>query len=115
MNLKLSALQKTLPQGVFLASFSVDPANDTPTVLAEYAKKFKAEAGKWLFFTGKMDEVNRLLVDLHLGKIDEPGAHSLRFILLDPKLNIRGYYDSTDDGSVAQLVRDAALLAKENK
>jgi protein SCO1/2 len=39
---------------VHLVSISIDPQNDTPAVLREYAKKF--EAGKsWEFYTGTVD------------------------------------------------------------
>jgi protein SCO1/2 len=36
-----------------LISVSIDPENDTPVILREYAKKFKAGAG-WDFYTGSI-------------------------------------------------------------
>src|SRR6266576_4990892 len=33
--------------GVKLISFTVDPAHDTPPVLAEYARHFKADPSRW--------------------------------------------------------------------
>ena len=33
-------------------SFTVDPARDTPPVLAAYAQHFEATPGKWFFLTG---------------------------------------------------------------
>ena len=37
---------KDLP-GVELVSFTVDPDNDTPSALAEYAKRFAADTSRW--------------------------------------------------------------------
>jgi protein SCO1/2 len=41
-------------QKVHLVSISIDPENDTPANLNEYAKKFKA-GDQWDFYTGKLD------------------------------------------------------------
>ena len=38
-----------------LVSFSVDPENDTPPVLAAYAAKAGAEPGRWTFVTGPVE------------------------------------------------------------
>jgi protein SCO1 len=38
-------------------SISIDPENDSPVVLAEYAKKFKA-GSNWQFLTGKLSELH---------------------------------------------------------
>ena len=39
--------------------------------------------------------------------------HSTRFVLIDKKERIRGYYGITDDDSMAKISRDAARLEKE--
>ena len=44
---------------VRLVSFTVDPAHDTPPVLAEYATHFKAEPGRWFFLTGEAAKLER--------------------------------------------------------
>ena len=113
VSLKMSGLQKLLPEKIRFLSFSVDPAHDTPAVLAEYAKNYGIQNGRWLFLAGDKNETNRLLADLHLGKVDEPNAHSLRLILLDAQLRVRGYYDSMDNASLQKLVTDANILLKE--
>ena len=40
-------------------SISIDPEHDTPTTLAEYAKKFKAGAN-WQFLTGELAEMQQI-------------------------------------------------------
>src|SRR6266700_4114982 len=38
---------------VKLVSFTVDPAHDTPPVLAEYSKHFVPDYNRWFFLTGE--------------------------------------------------------------
>src|SRR5258708_7665536 len=38
-------------------------------------------------------------------------THSDRFVLVDPDLQIRGYYHGTDEDALTQLQRDIATLA----
>src|SRR5271169_3584564 len=45
-----------------LVSFSVDPENDTPPVLAAYAAKAGADLARWTFVTGPADDVTRAVV-----------------------------------------------------
>src|SRR5438552_15452052 len=56
MTEKMAALQKQLPQMQFV-SVSVDPTNDTPDVLKNYAKQHHADESSWHFLTGKEDAV----------------------------------------------------------
>jgi protein SCO1 len=56
-------LGEQLGKEVILLSISVDPENDTPEAVAEYAKKYNPQKG-WLFLTGKrenMDAINKKL------------------------------------------------------
>jgi protein SCO1/2 len=43
-----------------LVSITIDPEHDSPSVLAEYAKRFDAPPG-WRFLTGRPDDVERVL------------------------------------------------------
>jgi protein SCO1/2 len=42
-----------------MVSITIDPENDTPARLAEYAKRWKAR-GQWLFLTGREPDIVRL-------------------------------------------------------
>jgi len=58
---------------LMLVSITVDPKNDTPLRLAEYARKANAKPG-WLLLTGTPDEVTRALKKI--GQASEtPEAH----------------------------------------
>jgi len=114
MSFRFAALQKVLPLGVRLVSFSVDPEYDSPTRLQEYAKRFNANPEQWVFLTGSLDVTHRLQSSLHLIKPDEkdPGLHSLRFVLMDGNNNARGYYDSEDPASLEKLTKDLKKLER---
>lgn len=102
---------------VRLVSFTVDPARDTPAVMAAYSKHFQAEPGRWFFLTGAQQKLHRLCRDeFKLGNVDGSLAHSTRFVLVDGRARIRGYYETTPpDGTknIEKLIGDVKTLAAE--
>jgi protein SCO1/2 len=117
MSSKMEKLQERLPKEVVLVSFSVDPANDTPEVLSEYAKRYNADPERWLFLTGDAAALQRLSIDgfkLALdatsGTKEEPITHSSRFALVDRQGNIRGYYGMEDADTLDRIVTDVKNL-----
>ena len=99
---------------VKLVSFTVDPAHDTPEVLAAYAKHFLAQPARWHFLTGAQPTLNHLGLDgFHLNAVDGSLDHSTRFALVDRALRIRGYYSFTDDDFLKTLLRDLNRLERE--
>jgi protein SCO1/2 len=104
-----------------LVSISVDPAHDTPAALTEYAGRFARSSDRWLFLTGPVADVRRLVTDgFHLAAADasgagDPGAltHSDRVALVDPSLTIRRYYFGTDERWVEEALADLDRLARE--
>ncbi len=96
---------------VRLVSFTIDPARDTPAALAAYARRFRAEPGRWFFLTGAQSELERLnRSDFKLGDVGGALQHSTRFVLVDGRGRIRGYY-RTDEGGLEPLVHDIRRLA----
>jgi protein SCO1/2 len=94
---------------VRFVSISVDPRNDTPAVLAEYARKVRNDA-RWTFLTGTPEDIVKLSVEgfkLAASASPQPGAepllHSSKFAVADRNGVIREYYGGTD-GDVAQHV-----------
>lgn len=107
-----------------LVSVTVDPETDTPAVLSKYASAFGAHRERWLFLTGPRDAIRALATNgLHLAVQDNQGPdrdpeagliiHSTRFVLIDRKGRIRGYYDSADDDSMRRLRAGMGVLLKE--
>ena len=99
---------------VKLVSFTVDPARDTPLVLADYAKVHGASSEHWYFLTGPETTLQRLDRDVFkLGNLDTSMQHSTRFVLIDRQSRIRGYYDTSESGSIPRVIDDIHALARE--
>ena len=99
---------------VKLVSFTVDPAHDSPAVLAKYSKHFQADPNRWYFLTGEMERLNELGVkSFKLNNVDGSLSHSTRFALVDGKRRIRGYYISSDDDFPKRLLHDIRQLQSE--
>jgi protein SCO1/2 len=97
-----------------LVSFTIDPARDTPAALAEYGKRFGADPDRWFFLTGPMSDLNSLSrKTFMLGNVDGSLEHSTRFVLIDRKGRIRGFYDSSDREKIQQLTADIGTLLKD--
>jgi len=101
-------------EGVKLASFTVAPEHDTPEVLTAYGKRYQAEPGRWHFLTGERETIHGLSREtFKLGDVDGNLNHSTRFVLVDRKGRIRGYYGSSEDGNWKQVVPDIRRLLEE--
>lgn len=105
--------------GLRFLTITVDPEYDTPEVLAAYAGELGADPARWTFLTGRKTEVYRIIRDifkLPVEELEAPGehgpiAHSTRFVLVDARSEIRGYYDGLDarDRSRLSAALDALL------
>ena len=99
---------------VRLVSFTVDPERDTPAALAQYAARYHAQPERWHFLTGPRDALDHLTRDaFKLGNVDGSLVHSTRLVLLDRESRIRGYYGTSEDDPVVQLVRDIKRVLGE--
>lgn len=68
-----------LGRDVHLISISVDPENDTPAKLAEYAARYKAKPG-WYFLTGSKEDVQAALGKLGQ-KVENRESHQNLFLI----------------------------------
>ncbi len=105
MNLELKKLNKetgSLKEHIQFLSFTIDPINDSPSVLKEYKKRHKIVADNWAFLSGNEKETHALGINNLLtfaGKDDEAAggyAHSGSFTLVDKKGIVRGVYAVTN-------------------
>ena len=86
---------------VQFVSISVDPARDSLTVLQEYALRQGVTDTRWVFLRGDLDTIKWLSESGFMLAADElPAMHSIKFVLVDDKGQIRGYYSGTDNASV---------------
>jgi protein SCO1/2 len=97
--------------GVRLVSFTVDPAHDTPPVLADYARRYSAKPGIWFFLTGPQETLQHLSRDAFmLGDVNASLEHSTRFVLVDRQSRIRGYYLTSEPDAITRLIADTKAL-----
>jgi protein SCO1/2 len=122
---EMARLQKTVAEDVWLVSITVDPENDTPAALTEFAQRFDAQPGRWYFLTGDQQAIYDLSLNtFHLAVEEVPEGqhqhsgdaflHGSHFVLVDHQAQIRGYYDGLDDEAMARLIQDVQLLLMEN-
>lgn len=98
-------------KGIRLVSMTVDPEHDTPPVLADYSRHFEAQPGVWFFLTGSRGALNHLDKDVFkLGEVDGSLDHSTRFVLVDRKSQVRGYYLTSEPDAIDRLIADAKSL-----
>ena len=99
---------------VKLVSFTVDPARDTPEVLAAYAKIHGASVAHWYFLTGSPETLQKLDKEVFkLGDLNAALEHSTRFVLVDRQSRIRGYYDTSESRAIRRVIEDIYALARE--
>jgi protein SCO1 len=109
---------KDLGDALHLVTFSVDPENDTPEVLKGYAQKYAADPKRWVFLTGQLKDIEPVIVKgfkMMLDKKPSPSGmfeivHGEKFVLVDGKGFIRGFYDATNEG-IDALIKDARKVA----
>jgi protein SCO1 len=102
---------------VKMVSISVDPAHDTPEVLARYAEE-RGATRRWLHLTGDVDEVKRTIEKgfrVRMGERVPLGdafdiLHASHFVLVDSDLRIRGYHRNDAEGLDELLDAIRALL-----
>jgi protein SCO1/2 len=100
-------------------SISVDPNRDSVPVLRAYANKTGVIADNWWLLTGNRDSIYKfafeeLKVDQFSQEPISPDfVHTSRFILIDKKMQIRGYYNGLDSASLLKLAKDVGYLMLE--
>jgi protein SCO1/2 len=121
---RMADLQARLAQrgsDVRLVSFSVDPENDTPQVLMQYAAGVHADLARWSFVTGEAEAMQKAVVfgfkmsdaKIMKGANDYDVVHGDWFVLVDRKGDLRGYYPTGAPEEFAKLVEDVQRLERE--
>ena len=99
--------------GIRFVSVSVDPERDTPPVLNEFAHRFAAPTPQWTFLTGSPGMVHLIAYQtFHVGDVLGKIEHSTKFVLVDKRGYLRGYYSAFDPADMTGLVRDARELER---
>lgn len=119
---KMAALERSLANGdaVKFVSVSIDPQHDTPEVLAAYVQERGVASPRWCFLTGDSRKVHDLMREgfkLPLGALRKDQdeiviPHSQKFVLVDHRGGIRGYYDSDQVDDLRDLRADIEALLR---
>lgn len=120
---KLRELQDRMKNyDIRLVTLTVDPARDTPEVLADYAKLNGADLSRWYFLNGDQAATYGLIhrsfkmpVQEVTGPTRQEGfeiIHSTNVMLVDKDGVIRGKYNAAKDEEMAALRREMQRLAE---
>ena len=112
-----------------IASFTINPENDTSEVLKAYADKYGVKSPHWHMLTGDKDKIYELAnkgFNIYAGENPEADGgfeHSGLFALIDKQGNIRCrkdangnpivYYDGINDEGIIMIKEDIEKLLKE--
>jgi protein SCO1/2 len=102
-------LQNKLPaesSKVHLVSISIDPENDTPKVMRDYLKRYRAKPG-WDFLTGKREDIDKVMYAFN-AYIPNKMSHYPLTIIREPKsgkwIRIFGLMSSSEFVAECRLV-----------
>jgi protein SCO1/2 len=96
---------------VQFVSITVDPDFDTLGALHQYALNMGVTDNRWVFLRGPVEEVVRLSERGFLLPADRlPAGHSAKFVLLDRRARIRGYYSGLDRNDMTILKKHIRQL-----
>jgi protein SCO1/2 len=100
-------------------SFTVDPERDSVEQLRKYADRFGVNSDVWWMLTGPKKTIydfalNEVKLGLQDGEgVDSNFIHTQKFVVLDKKGIVRGYYDGLDTMALSKLAEDITLLMLE--
>jgi protein SCO1/2 len=107
-------LQKDLKdQDVTFVSFTVDPDNDTPEVLKNYAATFEADPERWLFVNGPFEDTQKICNQLFQLPI-QGKAHSERMAVIDRRGKLRGTYYALSAEGIASFKKQLKTVLAED-
>lgn len=117
----LAEVMETLPeqtrQQLTFVSISLDPSNDSPAKLKQFAQQFNADAKNWFFLTGNEKHIQTLTDNLLVLTADEapteaqPIVHNASLWLVDANGRMLQRYRG-DPPDKARLVRELSQVVQ---
>lgn len=104
---------------VMILSHTVDPEEDSASVMLAYARMHGVKDHRWLFLTGDKKDLYELARNSYLLNAEEGDGgpddfiHTQNFALADKDRHLRGFYDGTDSAEVSRLITDIKVLEDE--
>ncbi len=99
-------------------SFTVDPENDSPSVLKEYQNMLKVKDSKqWMFLTGNKKTIYNLAAESFkiAGAQDQHQGlfHSEKLVLIDEENRVRGMFDTQSQNDKKAIIDAVRALKLE--
>ncbi|ENH97202.1 SCO1 protein-like protein [Gracilibacillus halophilus YIM-C55.5] len=113
MTSNMSRLQSLLAENNIdaeLVSFSVDPTNDTPQILKQFAEDRGAQFDNWNLLTGYSDdEIKQLAKESFSTLVENPEnsdqvLHSNKFFIVSPNGKVVDNYNGTQADNMQKIV-----------
>lgn len=117
---KKLAADPNAPKNWQLLSITFDPAFDTPVVLKNYARRFKADPKHWNFLTGELIDITAITEQFGLlfwrpDPKEVTGInHNLRTVVLDTEGRIQKVF-TENKWTAAELVAEIVKAAQKGK
>lgn len=108
-------------EGVFILSHTLDPKRDTVEVLHDFAKGLGINNNKWkMLVSPDPDYVFEVCKSYMIAAGPDESIlggifHSGKFVLIDTKGRVRGFYEGTDEEEVDKLIDDILMLKNEKE
>jgi protein SCO1/2 len=126
----MSKLQRSFSKGgnerkkidtsiVQFMSISVDPQRDSVAVLQDYANKMNVSSDNWWLLTGNRDSIYKFAFEemkvdsFSMEPVNPDFIHTSRYVLIDKKMQVRGYYNGLDSASLLKLAKDVGYIMLE--
>ncbi len=109
---------ETDPRVQFI-SHTIDPKNDSISLLKKYSNNLNVSSTKWHFVTGNIDTIYKLAEKSYFTSVENDSLdtknyiHSGGLLLVDKNKHIRGVYDGTSEIETKRLIEDLKILLQE--
>ncbi|GAA0439935.1 hypothetical protein GCM10008983_16090 [Lentibacillus halophilus] len=125
MTMNMAELQQKMKEedlNAQLVSFSVEPKNDTPEALKEFANQFQVDFSNWTFLTGyDFQTIKEFSIKSFNSLVKKPPegtdqvTHGTRFYLVNPEGKVIKYYDGTDSEEIPKIIDDLKIVLNNSK
>lgn len=93
-------------------SFSVDPENDSPEVLQDYAEQYSIDLDNWTFLTGyDFETIQEIALETFMTGVQKEADsdqvnHGTRFYLVNPEGKVIKHYSGLELDAIEQIIKD---------
>ena len=104
---------------VKILSFTLHPEEDNLAAIQNFAKSYRADANRWIFLTGPLDQVSYLaqqgffISNNDLSVNDPTQVPPNRLWLVDKEGHIRGMYEGSKATEIDKIITEVNVLLSE--